>query len=182
MTSPSKPLDERPKAADSLDREAQQARDAISHSLDQLRDSLKDAGDVRAWTRQYPWASVGVAAAAGALAALAIAPRRRGEPQPEGLVEKIVSDEQIAARIKELAEAADAKSTSASPWQSVAGMLWRTFGPALQSGIAAALAAKASQQPDVHADSGPSDNHGSPDASAPPENGHAAYGEPEATS
>ena len=55
---------------------AQQVADAqaaIEQTLNDLRQSLKTAVDLRLWTRQHPWACVGMAAAAGFAAAHAVA-------------------------------------------------------------------------------------------------------------
>jgi hypothetical protein len=125
--------------------EANAAREAISDTLAQMRQSLKDSADVRAWARQYPWATLGAAAAAGFLAATAVIPKRReSEKEHEPmLMERILADEQIAARIKELAEEDENRPKRPGVVSSLAMTLLRTFGPAVQSAIASALAAKA---------------------------------------
>lgn len=119
-------------------------------TLEQMRDSLGDAADVGAWTRRYPWATLGASLAAGFIAAAALLPRKRrpGDDDEEpALLQRILADEQIAARLKELAEEDEGKHRrrSSGMLQSVAGTLWSTFGPAVQSAVAAALAAKAAQ-------------------------------------
>lgn len=111
-----------------------------------MRDSLKEAADVSAWARRYPWATLGVAAAAGFVAAKAVLPKRHrsSEDAEPALLERILSDEKIAARVKELAEQEEGHRGD-SVLQSVGMTLLRTFGPAVQSAITAALAAKAAQ-------------------------------------
>ncbi len=120
-----------------------------------MRQSLKDSADVRAWAKQYPWATLGAAAAAGFLAATAVIPKRRdsdAEHEPV-LMERILADEQIAARIKELAEEDESRPKRFGVASSLAMTLLRTFGPAVQSAIASALAAKAvAPDPDEVAD------------------------------
>lgn len=110
-----------------------------------MRQSLKDSADVRAWAKKYPWATLGAAAAAGFLAATAVIPKRRSSNAGHEpiLMERILADEQIAARIKELAEEEEARPKRAGVASSLAMTLLRTFGPAVQSAIASALAAKA---------------------------------------
>lgn len=110
-----------------------------------MRQSLKDSADVRAWAKQYPWATLGAAATAGFLAAAAVVPKRRvSEQEPEpALLERILADEQIAARIKELADEDKTRPKRPGMMSSLAFTLLRTFGPAVQSAIASALAAKA---------------------------------------
>jgi hypothetical protein len=130
-----------------LAREATEAQAAIQATLEQMRATLKDAADVRAWTRQYPWATLGVAAAAGFVAAKVVLPSRRRpcENEEPALLEKILSDEKIAARVKELSEQEPGQRDGSGMLQSVAMTLFRTFGPAVQSAITAALAAKAAK-------------------------------------
>ncbi len=129
-----------------LAREAEQARGAISNTIGRMRQSLVDAADVRAWARRYPWATVGAAAAAGFVAAAALVPgRRREQPEPRepSLLERILSDEQIAERLKQLAAEDEARPPRDSTARAVVSTLVQTFGPAVQSAILSALAAKA---------------------------------------
>jgi hypothetical protein len=125
--------------------EADAAREALAATLAEMRQSLKDSADVRAWAQKYPWATLGAAAAAGFLAASTVVPRRRSDSQEREpmLVERILADEQIAARIKELAEEDQSATKRSGLVSSVAMTLLRTFGPAVQSAIASALAARA---------------------------------------
>jgi hypothetical protein len=144
-----------------LQREATEAQAAIQATLEQMRASLKDASDVRAWARHYPWATLGVAAAAGFVAAKVVLPsRRRASDDAEpALLEKILNDEKIAARVKELAEKEPGQREGSGMLQSVGMTLLRTFGPAVQSAITAALAAKAAQ-PDAEELSEEAARHG----------------------
>jgi ElaB/YqjD/DUF883 family membrane-anchored ribosome-binding protein len=130
-----------------LQREATDAQAAMQATLEQMRASLKEAADVRAWARHYPWATLGVAAAAGFVAAKVVLPSRRraAEEAEPALLEKILSDEKIAARVKELSEQEPGQHAGSGLLQSLGMTLLRTFGPAVQSAITAALAAKAAQ-------------------------------------
>lgn len=110
-----------------------------------MRESLKDGADIRAWVERYPWASLGASAAAGFLVASALLPKRRGEPDPEpAFLERILADEKIAERVKQLAAEEETRPRrGGSMLQSVGSTLLKTFGPALQSAVASALAARA---------------------------------------
>jgi hypothetical protein len=145
-TPPNKPPRAKASEAEYLAREADDARGAISHTLDQMRASLKDAGDVRAWARTYPWTTLGAAAAAGFLVASALVPKRdRREKEDAALLERILTDEQIAARLRELAAEDGGKASGEGAVHIFVDTLLKTFGPAIQSAVAAALAAKAAQ-------------------------------------
>jgi ElaB/YqjD/DUF883 family membrane-anchored ribosome-binding protein len=142
-TSPSKPRPSRASEAEYLKREADDARDAASHTLGQMRQSLKDAGDVRAWARTYPWTTLGAAAAVGFFAAAVVVPRRR-RPQDEenaALLERILTDEQIESRLRELAAEDVGKPSREHVLHTLVASLVKTFGPAVQSAVGAALAA-----------------------------------------
>src|SRR5690606_13026784 len=108
---------------------------------------VQDAGDAKAWAERYPWATVGAASAAGFLIAAAITPRRRrSEEEAEpSFLERVLADEEITARIKQIAEEEEQGGSSrrGAMLQTVGSTLWRTFGPAVQSAVASALAAKA---------------------------------------
>jgi hypothetical protein len=59
-------------AADFLNKEAEMARAAIVQTLQALKEDVKNAADLHYWTREHPWAAVGVASLAGFLAATAV--------------------------------------------------------------------------------------------------------------
>lgn len=144
-----------------MKREALDARGAVSRTLDHMRESLKDAGDVKAWARTYPWTTMGAATAAGFLVASALAPkRRRDDDRDAALLERILTDEQIADRLRQLAAEDEGKSSVGVVHTFVATLL-KTFGPAVQSAIAAALAAKASQD-------APTNGQAPPEPTEPP--------------
>lgn len=66
-------------AADFLNKEAEMARAAIVQTLQSLKEDVKSAADLHYWTRQHPWAAVGVASLAGFLAATAVVPAPRAK-------------------------------------------------------------------------------------------------------
>ncbi len=78
---PSLPLTE----AALLDQEAREAQAAIVRTLRALEHDLTSA-DVRGWTREHPWAAVGIASLAGfaAAAGLTTAARQPGERESQG--------------------------------------------------------------------------------------------------
>jgi hypothetical protein len=60
--------------AEFLAHESRLAAEALRGALHDLSEGLHSAADVRLWTQQYPWLSVGVAAATGFAAAAVLAP------------------------------------------------------------------------------------------------------------
>jgi ElaB/YqjD/DUF883 family membrane-anchored ribosome-binding protein len=62
--------------AEFLQHQTRQALAELSASLAEVKQGLADAVDVRLWTRRHPWASVGVAAAAGFTAATLVMPSK----------------------------------------------------------------------------------------------------------
>jgi hypothetical protein len=165
-TSPLKPRDNLSEA-EHLAREADDAKSAIAHTLGEMRASLKDAGDVRAWARSYPWTTLGAAAATGFLVAAALAPsRRRRDKEDAALQERILTDEQIAARLRELA-AQDDKGRGEGPLHAIIASLVKTLGPAVQSAVTAAILAR--PEPDAPPNGQPADLGGPPDADSPSE-------------
>ncbi len=142
-----------------------------------MRTSLVEAADVRAWARKYPWATLGAATAAGFLAAAALKPRRTTaeEEDEPALLERILADEQIAERIKKLAEEDEKGARKRSSMlRSVASTLLDTFGPAIQQSIATALAARAATpEPEEVAEAAEQADGETSGADEPPPTGHA---------
>lgn len=66
-----------------LKQEAQQARQAIDRSLEELKTSLRTAADLRLWAQHHPWLTVGAAGAAGLAAGAAISSLVKGSPPPQ---------------------------------------------------------------------------------------------------
>jgi hypothetical protein len=157
-----------PSESEFLDREAAGASSAISRTLDDMRASLKDAGDVRAWARTYPWSTMGVAAAAGFLVAAALLPKRRPrDHENAALLERILTDEKIEARLRELAEEDARKPSREGLLHTLANALVTTFGPAIQTAVASALAARAAEAPSPNGRH-PEEPSDSGDAGEPP--------------
>lgn len=62
-----------------LTQQAEDARLAMAHTWEELKHSMLGAADVKQWTRQYPWVTVGAALAAGVAAGYLITPRDKDE-------------------------------------------------------------------------------------------------------
>lgn len=145
--------------AEFLARQAAEAKAAITVGIERLHETLRDSADITEWTRQYPWTSVGVAAAAGFLAAAALTPSGH-DPRKEW-------KEVVREALREGYVPAGPPGEPAQPQQPGAmhaalGSLFKTVGGALQSSLIAALTAKAQAQPSTD---------GQPDSST---NGHTA--------
>jgi hypothetical protein len=59
--------------------QAHAARKAMAKTWTDLKHSVLSAGDVREWTRQYPWIATGTALAAGVAAGYLLTPRDKDE-------------------------------------------------------------------------------------------------------
>ena len=59
-----------------LRKQEQDAKEAISRVLGVMTTDLKAGADPRAWTREYPWLSLGAATVAGFVAACAMVPTK----------------------------------------------------------------------------------------------------------
>jgi hypothetical protein len=65
-----------------LQMESAEAKEAMARTLEELKASLKTATDLKLWTKQHPWAAVGVAAAAGFAVANAVTPSKHQPAAP----------------------------------------------------------------------------------------------------
>jgi hypothetical protein len=172
-TSAGRPRPANPSEAEYLKREADDARGAISRTVAEMRGSLKDAGDVRAWARTYPWSTLGVAAAAGFVVAAAFVPRRRRrDDEDAALLERILTDEQIESRLRELAEEDVGRPPREGVLHALVTSLVKTFGPAVQSAVTAAIAARpqqpASPNGEAPAEQSDADSHDATGSAEPP--------------
>jgi ElaB/YqjD/DUF883 family membrane-anchored ribosome-binding protein len=104
-TSPTEPARQERRQAtvsprDFLGQQADEAQAAMTATLAEMQESLKDAADLDAWARQYPWPTVGAAAALGFLVAATVTPSKHSDQaaQKESLVELLeeaLSDERL---------------------------------------------------------------------------------------
>jgi hypothetical protein len=112
--------------------QAAAAKGKFTDRLQQLQEHLKDCADVPAWTRKYPWPSLGIAAALGFLAGTAVT-GKRSKPNLDDLL-----NEALAAKV------ATAASTAPKPsmFAGLASQLMGSLIGALEGAIAGAFSSK----------------------------------------
>jgi hypothetical protein len=90
-----------------LAKEAEDAKQAVRHTLDDLKHSLATTADVRQWTKKYPWIATGTAIAAGVAAGYVLTPRDRDEAREmwEKLKEKLSAAQAEAPAAAQVAAA-----------------------------------------------------------------------------
>jgi ElaB/YqjD/DUF883 family membrane-anchored ribosome-binding protein len=162
-TSESKPADNT-RETEFLDRQVVDARAAIDQTLARMRETLKQANDLKGWAREYPWATVGAAAAAGFLAAKLLAPRRHRSDEPSTLLHRVLADDEIAARLRELADSThDEKPRRLG---SLASTVMKMLAGTLESAIVAAVTAQvqSAANPQPPEPQGPVDDPTDPEA------------------
>ncbi len=88
--------------AELLRQQADEARRAVAQAFNRIQDDLKASADVKAWACRYPWPTVGAAAAAGFLTAVAVtpAPRRRRKQKLADMLECLYEDGEIPCPAK----------------------------------------------------------------------------------
>jgi hypothetical protein len=96
--------------------QAADARTAMMQTLQEMKETLAQAADVRTCARQHPWIATGSAAAAGFVAGAVVSSRRStsGERSPA-----------------ETYACAPPDSTEHNPARAKTGFLWATLGTAL---------------------------------------------------
>jgi membrane protein len=131
-----------------LEEEAALARSAIDETVKQLRQFAGDAVNPVVWTRQYPWAAVGIAAAAGLLAGNVLRvpdKRTRRKIKRAWKQRRQEADQHQRARQALLAELAAARDGERSTLARVVGPFGRAairmLKATLKSGVLAALSA-----------------------------------------
>jgi hypothetical protein len=108
---------------------AREARIAMTCAWEDAKAGLGEAADLRLWTQQHPWVTLGVAAAAGFTAATGLVPSARAQSSAaEGT-------NGTAPAKAEKAEAA----ASAEPPSSLAAMLFDLAKVAVQTTLMAAI-------------------------------------------
>jgi hypothetical protein len=101
-------MDDEPKNADEfLQRESQSARDALKQLRGEMLDSLKRTADAAAWTKRYPWQSLGTAAIAGLGTGWALGKTFRRNPSTERAASENQPEQAAAA-----AESAESPSAA----------------------------------------------------------------------
>jgi ElaB/YqjD/DUF883 family membrane-anchored ribosome-binding protein len=125
--------------ADFLADQAAAAQRAMSVTLERMRADLGDTADLAAWARRYPWPTVGMAAAAGFLAVLAIrspAASRANESSAAG--ESDASDEHADKHTRGRRSAEKDRGL----FHSLMSELLRNFATAAQGALLAAIGAR----------------------------------------
>lgn len=107
-----------------LANESADAKQAVQKAVDDLKSSLGQAADPRLWTKEHPWAAMGVSLVAGFAAAAALTPR-----QDESLGEraaKVASVLKSSSRSRGAGRVRDTDE-DAEPTGFAAGLLWQLF-------------------------------------------------------
>jgi hypothetical protein len=112
-----------------------------------MRGQLADSADLAAWTRKYPWPTLGVAAAVGFFAAATLGSKRTQDPLAETLA---------AALADKGVNLSGAEHARPSMFSNLMNELIRSFAGAIEGAVAGAVSSRMQQ------------------ASAPTENGHEA--------
>jgi hypothetical protein len=124
-----------------LTHESELAKTAIARTIDELKESVLKAGDVRLWTHHHPWAAVGIAAATGF--SLAAAVRGAGkEDEPD-------EDEKVTEARNLLLQAAKApyddlprRRRKAKVSNSLLGSFFNLARTAIEASLVAAMRAE----------------------------------------
>ncbi len=136
-----------------LAKQASDAQAAIKQTLGEMGSALSEVVDVRTWTKQYPWISVGTAAVVGLTAALALTPKRRAKVDAATMEEAKEKWqevwEKIASKIGEPVDVSVVDEPVAKEKKAGGGLMGMIMGPllsiaktAIASGIASMTAPK----------------------------------------
>jgi hypothetical protein len=156
-----------------LARQAADAKAAISHVIDEIKNDLAKGADPRGWVQVAPWTSLGVAAAAGFVAAAAMIPSK--EDQALKRLRKI--EEALSPhRGNGHAEPVDsnnpkgvaAATSSKSFLSQLAGQVLHAIQPVLISTLTAGVTAKAAQPDQPAAGVNPGEAAYGPASTPPP--------------
>jgi hypothetical protein len=137
--------------AEFLQRQADEARKALSAAFGDLSRSLRDGIDPKAWTKEHPWAMVAGAAVAGFAAAAAFVPSkedqalRRLAAMERALMPKPSRSNGAAAQpdAGEDGGAKDFAKGRSGFMGAIGRQLLETIKPALMSALTAGITAKA---------------------------------------
>jgi ElaB/YqjD/DUF883 family membrane-anchored ribosome-binding protein len=94
--------------ADYLAHQAEQAKQAISRTLDDLKSSLAEGADPRQWAKERPWTTLGTIAALGFVAAYGLVPSREQQALKRlKAIERAIGESEEEARHPEKARSSD---------------------------------------------------------------------------
>jgi hypothetical protein len=120
-----------------LQQQAADAQVAMRQTLAAMQETAKSAADVGAWTREYPWHAVGVAAVAGFLTAtMVVSPSHRQSHDPRTQT---------------------ASASASSFMSSVLSYLWRMSRGMLLSTVVSAIGVSAVQAETTDGESMPAE-------------------------
>jgi hypothetical protein len=137
-------------------REAQQAREALARLKGELVESLGRTADPIAWTKQYPWASLGTVAAAGVAAGWTVGRAFRktrpaddaaGEPVMGEAFEKPSAGSRLVGGLGTLAGSIAAAVATAAA-ESLGDLVKDTIRDSLHPDASAEETTEAQNQPD----------------------------------
>ncbi|HEX4145790.1 MAG TPA: hypothetical protein VHY91_19955 [Pirellulales bacterium] len=135
--------------ADFLSDQAAAAHRAFSSTLERMRADLGDSADLAAWARRYPWPTMGIAAAAGFLAVVAI-----GSPPSAQASESFADDTSDDGRPSRSKRGRRAADTDRGLFYNLMSEVLRNFATAAQGALLAAIGARF-QPPPVPTDNTP---------------------------
>lgn len=141
ITPPPRNLDQESES-EFLQHEAQQARQAIERSLEELKASLHTAADLRLWAQHHPWLTVGAASAAGFAAGAAITSAARGSPPTAAAAASPTSGNGHFAAGQSAftgGQSAPPQPQPSALWTALMGPMFDLAKFAIQSAIAAAM-------------------------------------------
>jgi hypothetical protein len=140
--------------ADFLAEQAAAARRALSVTLERMRADLGDSADLSAWARRYPWPTVGIAAAAGFLAVVAVgSPASSAATEASSpLGENAAADERPSSR---RARGRHGPEKDHGLFHSLMSEILRNFATAAQGALLAAIGARFQPPPAPSSDNAP---------------------------
>lgn len=132
-----------PSEPDYLTRQAEEAKAAMSHLVAQIQANLKDSADPRLWAREYPWLTVGSAAAAGFLAAFGLVPSKEQQALERlARIERAITPPpvEVADGHPHARDASEASSLMGRVARELMGLLKPVLMSALAAGVRARVA------------------------------------------
>jgi hypothetical protein len=135
--------------AEFLQRQADEARKALSAAFGDLSRNLRDGVDPKAWTKEHPWAMVAGAAVAGFAAAAAFVPSKEDQALRRlAKIEKALMPERAKREGHAVDPSEDGGAKDFSRGRSgflgaIGRQVLETIKPALMSALTAGITAKA---------------------------------------
>jgi hypothetical protein len=124
-----------------LTRQADEASKAISATLARMKDDVRKTADPRLWTKEYPWASVGVAAVGGFVAASMTVPSK----EQQALKRLARIEKALYPEGRERGTSKEEAAKDRGILGSILTNAVKTFQPILMSAITGAITGKVAQ-------------------------------------